>query len=566
MRLFTPTMKAMAAETVRLPSGLAGRAVATALLAALSDVAMLVILVPLVTVLAGAVVPSGGAVGRLWSLLPGPEGARVGTAVGLGLLLVLVRGLAQVANRRCEARIAAAVTARLRTRLLDPLVAAPFETVAALDQGRMLRLVSTELPQASFGASALVHIATGFTLVAGCGLMALLLSPALAAAALAMLGLALVLLRPMLQVAQRRMERAVTSGQDVFLHTRNLAADIKRLRSEHGEGAAMADLAAHHEAAERDYCAHVQTEAAQAATLAGVAMLGIFALIGFGRFALALDVATLVTAMALFSRAVAPLLQAHRAWLALARAAHSWEAVGALHAELLGTEARPVVARRAAMQDGAAVRLEKVSFTYPGRDAPVLADVDLAISPGSLCAVTGASGAGKTTLVDLVTGLLQPQAGAVTLGVAEDTLAYLGQDGVLPCATVAEVLGASESAELGHVLALTGAAAVVARLPDGLATLIGERGALLSGGERQRLALARAMLRRPELLILDEATNALDDEAERAIVAGLAALPDRPTILFVTHRQSNLDLCDAAVQVGRGRATLTASARRRRAA
>jgi ATP-binding cassette subfamily C protein len=108
-------------------------------------------------------------------------------------------------------------------------------------------------------------------------------------------------------------------------------------------------------------------------------------------------------------------------------------------------------------------------------------------------------------------------------------------------------------ADLWDALRQAGADELVRRMDDGLETIVGERGALLSGGERQRIALARGLLRRPRLLVLDEATNAIDIEGERAILGKLTAAPDRPTILMIAHRQSSLDLCEALIELQNGR-------------
>ena len=102
-----------------------------------------------------------------------------------------------------------------------------------------------------------------------------------------------------------------------------------------------------------------------------------------------------------------------------------------------------------------------------------------------------------------------------------------------------------------RVLALSGAQDLVCRMEKGLDTVVGERGSLMSGGERQRIALARALLRNPKLLLLDEATNALDSAAERQVLERLALLSPRPTIVVIAHRRENLDLCDRVIEIGR---------------
>jgi len=105
---------------------------------------------------------------------------------------------------------------------------------------------------------------------------------------------------------------------------------------------------------------------------------------------------------------------------------------------------------------------------------------------------------------------------------------------------------------LWRALDFAGAGALVRALPDGLDTVVGERGSLLSGGERQRLAIARALLRRPRLLVLDEATNAIDATSEAALLGRLAALDPRPTIVMISHRAESMACCDQVITIDRG--------------
>jgi ATP-binding cassette subfamily C protein len=178
----------------------------------------------------------------------------------------------------------------------------------------------------------------------------------------------------------------------------------------------------------------------------------------------------------------------------------------------------------------------------------------------------GPSGCGKTTLADVVMGLLQPDTGAVlvddlplsseTMAAWRDGIGYVSQDTFFFHDTVAANLrvGAPDAtdAELVRVLGLAAADFVLA-LPHGLNTVVGDRGVRLSGGERQRLALARALVRNPRLLILDEPTSALDAPNERRIVDAIAALRGRMTILLITHRVWTLDGVDTIVVLDAGR-------------
>jgi len=206
--------------------------------------------------------------------------------------------------------------------------------------------------------------------------------------------------------------------------------------------------------------------------------------------------------------------------------------------------------------------LSDVSYTFPDADVPVLDGISLRIPENATTAFVGASGAGKTTLLDLVLGLLEPTAGSIECGgrpINEDLTGWYAGLGVVPqdvfvinaslAANVAFGIpeGEINRARVQEVLAIARLAGMVDALPAGVDTLLGERGTRLSGGQRQRLGLARALYRRPSVLVLDEATSALDNETEREITEALAALAGDLTILIVAHRLSTVRDADNLV-------------------
>jgi ATP-binding cassette subfamily C protein len=212
------------------------------------------------------------------------------------------------------------------------------------------------------------------------------------------------------------------------------------------------------------------------------------------------------------------------------------------------------------------VELRDVTYRYPGGTEPALRDVTLTIPAGRVTALVGSSGAGKSTIADLVLLLATPERGALLLDGAplstehrdawRASVGYVPQETHLFHDTIREnvrwVAPSASDAEVLEALRMAGASALLARLPNGLDTLVGDRGTLLSGGERQRLALARALLRRPRLLVLDEATSALDPESERAIRQTISSLTPAVTVLTITHRLTSARQADHVVVLDHG--------------
>jgi ATP-binding cassette, subfamily C, bacterial CydD len=216
----------------------------------------------------------------------------------------------------------------------------------------------------------------------------------------------------------------------------------------------------------------------------------------------------------------------------------------------------------------AAIRLERVSFSYPARPGLVLDGLDLVLRPRETVALVGESGAGKSTVAALVLGLLQPTAGRVTAGgvdlAACDAtgwrrhVAWVPQRPTLLRATIADNIRlgapAATGAEVRFAAALAGADGFVSALPAGYDTLVGDGGRPLSAGERRRIALARALVRRAPLLILDEPTADLDPASVQAVAAALARMASRTTVLLIAHRAELVGGADRVVRLAGGRA------------
>jgi ATP-binding cassette subfamily C protein len=214
------------------------------------------------------------------------------------------------------------------------------------------------------------------------------------------------------------------------------------------------------------------------------------------------------------------------------------------------------------------IRIEQVSFGYD--DKLILKNMEIDLPKGKFIAIVGPSGAGKTTVVDLVIGLLRPQHGEVFIDrrpmaeidivrwrrmigyVPQET--FLLHDTILMNVTLGDANISDKAVE--DVLRAAGAWNFVSELPNGMHTVVGERGGKISGGQRQRIAIARALVNQPELLILDEATTALDPETEAAICNTLTKLAGEITILSISHQSAMLEAAEIAYRLEDGVARL----------
>lgn len=269
-----------------------------------------------------------------------------------------------------------------------------------------------------------------------------------------------------------------------------------------------------------------------------------------------------VVALLLVNRFIDPLLDVASYGEVLRAVRGQLDAVG----EILAAEPLPAPVQPQAPRD-ASVELRDVAFRYAAGQPAVLQDVTLRIAPWSMTALIGASGSGKTTLARLIARFFDVQQGSVRVGGVDvrdmkseqlaAQISQIFQDSALFAGSIADNIrmgrpGASD-AEVLQAAHQAGVAEIIARLPQGIDTPVGEGGARLSGGERQRVAIARALIKRAPILLVDEATAALDAENQAVIAQALARLRGQCTLIVIAHQLSTVAMADHIVVLDGGR-------------
>lgn len=287
------------------------------------------------------------------------------------------------------------------------------------------------------------------------------------------------------------------------------------------------------------------------------------------------DIASVVPTLGLFAVAAFRLMPSvNRVLGAVQTLRYSLAPINTLYEELKLAEPGPTVHNI----DGTAFQhdicLIDINYTYPNSAAPILNSLSITIQKGESVGFIGPSGSGKSTLVDVILGLLPPSAGQVVVDGQDiqqnlrhwqNQIGYVPQSIYLTDDTLRRNVAFGipneqiDDAAIQRAIQAAQLDGFVASLPDGLETLVGERGIRLSGGQRQRIGIARALYHDPAVLVLDEATSSLDTATESDVMQAVTTLQGTKTIIMVAHRLSTVKQCDRLYQLGQGRVTVELS-------
>ncbi|MGV9771189.1 ABC transporter ATP-binding protein [Streptosporangium sp. NPDC003464] len=497
----------------------------------------------------------------------GEQRSLVGPVLGLTAAVLLGAGVGALGRYVLE-RMGEGVVFSARQSLVGRMLRLRVSEVDRLKPGDLLSRVTsdTTLLRAVFTDGVVEMVGSVFMLLGAVVMMAIMdgLLLVITLAVLVLVGSLVGLVMPRIRRASTQAQVAVGEMGAVLDRVLQAFRTVKASGAEEREIATVGEAA--REARDRGIAVAWWTSIAGisawvSAQLAFVAVLGV----GGARVASgALEVSSLIAFLLYLFYLVAPVGQLVQGFTQMQNGLAAVKRIREIE-ELPAEEAGGVAGEIGTAPAG--VTFEEVAFRY-GDDRPVVHhDVSFAVPAGGMTALVGPSGAGKSTVFALLERFYEQQAGTITvdgrdigqwpLRELRASLGYVEQDAPVLDGTLRENLvfaapGVSE-ADIGRVLALTRLEDLVARLPEGLETMVGHRGIMLSGGERQRVAIARALLRRPRLLLLDEATSQLDAVNELRLREVIAEVAKETTVLVIAHRLSTVTSADRIVVMEAGR-------------
>jgi ATP-binding cassette, subfamily C, bacterial len=563
------------ARILRAEPGVAATAVTTHIAAAFTGALAIAMLLPLLSLLGSA----GGPAASKAVLFAERMFAAIGMPLALGPVLcaIFVVGAAEIALRAYHnlylARLGETLRAQVRKLVFRRIMQASWQQLVGSRRGELIGAIVQESSNAAkaylqalklFGV--LVVLAIYFALAAW-------VSWQFTAFALALALLSLALFRPLYRRSRAVGTASVVNNAALVEALEEHVGAVKLIRAMNAEEASYRRVARLIDESAAYFRRVLSYPILMRLGFEPLALAALLATIWVSMQLLGLGLAEIIVLIAVYTRIVPQLMEFQQALQFVVSSLPAYEHVGrtletlAAAPERGGTERPPADLRQG-------IELRGVSLALEGR--PVLRNVHLTIDAGTIVALVGESGAGKTSLIDVITGMRPADAGEVlvdgvpiaqlSLPSFRDRLALVPQESIFFHDTIRNNLTIfapkAHDRDIWSALDQVAAADFVRERALGLDAVLGDDALRVSGGQRQRLALARALLRRPQLLILDEPTSALDPDTEAAVLQSLLQLRGRVTVLVVTHRQSFLGSADRVYRLVEGALTEEASSSR----
>ncbi|AFM23491.1 ABC transporter ATP-binding protein [Desulfomonile tiedjei] len=530
----------------------------------------LLMLIPFLQLIGiGDSAPTGivAAIGTVWNFTGLPLNLPAVLLVYIGI--VTLYAAAQRWSTILNSKLSHAFTRKLRDDLFSAMARVQwlrFMQIRGSEINHVMTANLTTIDNGTYGLFAL--ISTIFVVIVHIGI-AMMLSVPLTCVAIISSGILLIVLRPLNR-------RSYALGEE----WRQTMAALFGVLMDHLSGMKIAKSFGAEERHIRSFCrlsgaleqqanrfSAILSSTSMYYEIGGVVAVALFFFVGVQ--ILHVPAAKLLVMVFLFGSLVPLFSWMQRTWQGTLNMLPAYKAVVEMRNRFHDAEEALAPAKIDPLELKTGVEFRRVSFSYIKEDPRyVLNEIDLVLAARETTVILGPSGGGKSTFADLLIGLLTPDSGQILIDgkpLSGDVIhswrksvGYVPQESLLFHETLQDNMrwAAPECSEddIWHALRLAAAHEFVKNLPEGLNTVVGDRGVRLSGGQRQRIALARALLRKPTLLLLDEATSNLDVENEQRIMQALQDLRGTMTVVFISHRQSAVECADRVIVIEGGRA------------